>query len=76
MEMLERAKEKEWNKSIDVSVYEAITHKSVLSINESAAYLGISERTLFRLMKSGRVQTHKLGARTLIRKKHLKNLLG
>lgn len=46
----------------------ALGLKDFLSIKEAAVLIGVSERTLYRLMKNGSLKAHKLGGRTIIRR--------
>lgn len=53
---------------------EVIKHKEYLSIKEAHVYIGVSERTFFRMLKSKRVVGYKFGRRTIIKKSDLENL--
>lgn len=53
---------------------EVVTAKEFMNTKEAALLLGVSERTLFRLIKEQIVKTHKLGHRTIIRKEDINNL--
>jgi excisionase family DNA binding protein len=61
-------------------VEERLTEASVagtspwLAVDESAAYLGVSERTLQRMIKRGRVGSTKIGRRRLLRREDLDGL--
>jgi excisionase family DNA binding protein len=46
-----------------------------LSIKEATALLGVSERTIYRLMKSGDLETKKIGRRTIITRSAIDKLL-
>jgi excisionase family DNA binding protein len=48
-----------------------IQGKEFLSIAEACALLGLSRRTAFRLMQSGRIPAVKLGRRTVIKRASL-----
>jgi excisionase family DNA binding protein len=54
--------------------FEQLGRKTYLSIKESAAFIGISERTLYRLLKSGQLPSKKLGARTFILRQDIDKL--
>lgn len=69
-EKLQRFEEKQRQPAIqlpDVN-YEALGAKEFLSIKEAAALIGVSERTLYRLMESGSLEANKIGRRTIIRR--------
>lgn len=53
------------------------TDKPVLaySVKDAAASVGVSVRTIWRLIGTGELATFKLGCRTLIRAEALKDLL-
>ncbi|MCL3781175.1 DNA-binding protein [Prolixibacteraceae bacterium JC049] len=53
---------------------EAINQKDYLSIKEAFTLLGISERTFYRLMKSGKIKATKLGNRTIIKRSEIDKL--
>ena len=53
---------------------EAIKLKDFLSIKEAYTLLGLSERTFFRLMKTGTIPATKLGGRTIIKRSVIDNL--
>lgn len=53
---------------------EAIKQKDFLSIKDAYTLLGVSERTLYRLMKNGTVPVTKLGRRTIIKRSVIDNL--
>lgn len=53
---------------------EIIKQKDFLSIKEAYTLLGISERTLYRLLKTGTISTTKLGGRTIIKRSVIDNL--
>jgi excisionase family DNA binding protein len=46
---------------------EVIQQKDFLSIKEAYTLLGISERTFFRLLKTGTIPAARLGGRTIIK---------
>ncbi len=54
--------------------HEAIKQKDFLSIKEARILLGLSERTFFRLMKSGTIKATKLGRRTIIKRSEIDKL--
>ena len=45
--------------------------RDFFSIAQSSVLLGVSERTLFRMIKRGQISTIKIGGRTLIKKYEL-----
>lgn len=45
-----------------------LAEKEFLSIKEASTMLGISERTIYRLMKNGDLETNKIGRRTIIKR--------
>jgi len=51
-----------------------LQEKAFLSIAETCALLGLSRRTAFRLMQSGRIPAVKLGRRTIIKRASLEAL--
>ncbi len=51
-----------------------IQAKDFLSIAETCGLLGISQRTVFRLLKAGRIPSAKLGRRTIVRRGSLEKL--
>lgn len=53
---------------------ESIKQKDFLSIKEAYTLLGVSERTFFRLMKSGTIHAVKLGKRTIIKRTEIDKL--
>lgn len=53
---------------------EQLQAKDFLSIAETCALLGLSRRTVFRLMQSGRIPTTKMGRRTVIKRASLESL--
>jgi len=48
--------------------------KEFLSIAETCTLLGVSRRTLFRLLQSGKIPAAKLGRRTIIKRASLEGL--
>jgi len=53
---------------------EVIKQKDFLSIQEAHTLLGLSERTFYRLMKSGTIRATKLGNRTIIPRSEINKL--
>jgi excisionase family DNA binding protein len=53
---------------------EALRAKDFLSIAETCALLGLSERTVFRLLQDGRIPATKFGRRTIIKRADLEQL--
>jgi len=51
-----------------------IQAKEFLSIAETCLLLGLSERTLYRLLQSGRIPATKMGRRTVIKRTNLESL--
>ncbi|WP_233245805.1 helix-turn-helix domain-containing protein [Marinicauda salina] len=48
---------------------------NAMSINQAAAYAGLSRSTIYRLMQRGELQTLKIGSRRLVRKADVDALL-
>jgi excisionase family DNA binding protein len=48
----------------------------VLSINETSHVLNLGRTTIYGLIKQGRLQTVKLGTRTLVKKSSILALIG
>ena len=53
---------------------EDLRAKDFLSIAETCALLGLSERTVFRLLQNGRIPASKFGRRTIIKRADLEQL--
>ncbi|MFP5265561.1 MAG: helix-turn-helix domain-containing protein [Blastocatellia bacterium] len=53
---------------------EDLRTKDFLSIAETCALLGLSERTVFRLLQNGRIPASKFGKRTIIKRADLEQL--
>ena len=51
-----------------------IQAKEFLSVAETCVLLGLSRRTVFRLLESGRIPAAKFGRRTIIKRAGLENL--
>jgi excisionase family DNA binding protein len=54
----------------------ALDQKAFLSIKETAVLLGLSERTLYRLMAEGTLPSHKVGRRTILKREDINGLFG
>lgn len=54
--------------------YEILNSKPYLSILESCKLLGISRSTIYRLIQNNKIETHKIGKRTIIRNIDINNL--
>jgi len=54
--------------------YEIIKQKEFLSLKEANILLGVSERTLYRLIKAGTLKSTKIGRRTIIKKSEIDKL--
>jgi len=54
---------------------EELTAKAFLSISETCKLIGISRRTVYRLIERGELITGKAGKRTIIRRSDLERLL-
>jgi len=52
-----------------------IQAKDFLSIAETCGLLGISQRTIFRLLRAGKIPSAKLGRRTIIKRNSLEKLV-
>lgn len=61
-------------KAIRNKPIEELRAKDFLSIAETCALLGLSERTVFRLLQSGRIPAGKFGRRTIIKRADLEQL--
>jgi excisionase family DNA binding protein len=53
-----------------------IQAKEFLSITETCVLLGLSRRTVFRLLQGGRIPAAKFGRRTIIKRANLEALFG
>jgi len=53
---------------------EALNQKDFLSIKETSILIGISERTLFHLIKNGKIPVVKLGSRSIIKRTEIDKL--
>ena len=53
---------------------EELQAKDFLSIAETCALLGLSERTVYRLMRNGRIPSTKFGNRTIIKRTDIEQL--
>lgn len=73
-EKIQHAEKLEREKKEDTTTLKNIAVKKYLSIKEAAQLLGVSERTFYRLMKDGKIKSHKLGGRTIIRQIDIENL--
>jgi excisionase family DNA binding protein len=51
-----------------------LKEKTYLSINETVVLLGLSRRTLYRLIGKGQLQADKVGGRTLIQRKNIERI--
>jgi excisionase family DNA binding protein len=51
-----------------------LKEKTYLSINETVVLLGLSRRTLYRLIEKGQLQADKVGGRTLIQRKNIERI--
>jgi excisionase family DNA binding protein len=54
--------------------YEILNSKPYLSISESCKLLGISRSTIYRLIQQKKIDTHKIGNRSIIRNIDINNL--
>jgi excisionase family DNA binding protein len=54
--------------------FEELNAKPYLSIPETCQLLGVSRRTLYRMMERGNLRIGKMGARTIIRRSDIENL--
>jgi excisionase family DNA binding protein len=54
--------------------YEILNAKPYLSISESCKLLGISRSTIYRLIQQQKINTHKIGNRSIIRNIDINNL--
>ncbi|AHW61036.1 DNA binding domain-containing protein, excisionase family [Draconibacterium orientale] len=53
---------------------ELIKQKDFLSIKETSSLIGVSERTIFRLLKNGTLQATKIGSRSIIHRSEINKL--
>jgi excisionase family DNA binding protein len=53
---------------------EVIKQKEFLSLKEAYKLIGISERTLYRLLKTGKIKSTKIGGRTIIKRSEINKL--
>lgn len=53
----------------------ALSQKEFLSIKETSVLLGLSERTLYRMMANGTLPTRKIGRRTILKRSDIDQLL-
>jgi excisionase family DNA binding protein len=51
------------------------SHPSCFTVSEAAHYLRISRALLYQLIRSGRIKTVKIGARTIVRAAELERFL-
>jgi excisionase family DNA binding protein len=51
-----------------------LKEKGFLSINETSTLLGISRRTLYRMISRNELKTFKAGTRTIIKRTEIDNL--
>lgn len=51
-----------------------LRHQEYFSVNEAAAYIGISRRTIYRLIQNNSLKVHKVGNRTIIKKSSIEYL--
>jgi excisionase family DNA binding protein len=51
-----------------------LKEKTYISINETVVLLGLSRRTLYRLIEKGQLQADKVGGRTLIQRKNIERI--
>ena len=61
----------ETNKAISIP-YEILNSKPFLNVTEVSKLIGVSSRTIFRLIKIGKLSIKKVGRRTLITKEEIK----
>ena len=54
--------------------YEILNSKPYLSISETCKLIGISRSTLYRIIQKQKINSHKIGNRTIIRNIDVKNL--
>ena len=57
-----------------ISDVSQLRHKEYFSVNEAAAYIGISRRTIYRLIQNNNLKVHKVGNRTIIKKTSIEYL--
>jgi len=54
--------------------FDVIKQKEFLSLKEAYKLIGVSERTLYRLIETGKIKSTKIGRRTLIKKAEIDKL--
>lgn len=60
-------------KKTTIDIY-SVKQKSYLSIKEAITLLGISERTIFNLIKNQKIESIKIGARRIIKRSNIEKL--
>lgn len=68
------ATEKVPSQNIKIVYNPEINSKDFLSIKETSSLLGISERTIFRLVKSGELISNKVGGRRILKRSDINKL--
>lgn len=66
-------REVEFSKT-DIVAQNVVSAKDFMNTKEVALLLGISERTIFRLIKDETIKTHKIGRRRIILREDINNL--
>lgn len=62
------------SKTIEKIVSTDLEQKEFLSVQESASLLGISQRTIYRLLKKNILNYHKIASRTIIKRSDINKL--
>jgi len=75
-EKISKVKEEKpsFNDSENQSNYDELNIKQFLSIKEACLLIGVSERTLYRLMQTDKVKAAKIGRRTIIKRTEIDKL--
>lgn len=74
-EKIKMAQEKEYFKSVDIDMT-LIQTKEFLSINEVCLLLSLSRMTLYRYIKTGKINATKIGGKVILKRKDINNLIG
>lgn len=67
-------KEEQVNKPNEQNIKVDLRHKEFLSISETALLIGISKRTVYRLIEKKELKPYKLGSRTIVKRVDIDNL--
>lgn len=73
-EKLNTYKEEEINKPNEKLIKVDLKHKEYLSIAETVLLMGVSRRTVYRLIENGKLMPYKFGSRTIIKRTDIDKL--